>query len=44
MKDDALRNSVYKITQCDKKILDLIYGEQKLTWQTVNATDCMEPR
>lgn len=31
MKDDALKNSVFKITQCDKKILDLIYGKDKLT-------------
>ena len=31
MKDDALRTKIYEISKCDKKILDLIYGTNKLS-------------
>ena len=31
MKDEALSSSIFKISECDRKILDLIYGHQKLT-------------
>jgi hypothetical protein len=31
MKDDDIRNSVNAISQADSKIIDLIYGENKLT-------------
>lgn len=31
MKDDALKSKVFEITQCDKKIINLIYGKNRLT-------------
>ena len=31
LKDDSLRKKVYEISQCDNKIIDTIYGENKLT-------------
>jgi len=31
MKDDSLRKKVYEISQCDRKILEIIYGQNKLT-------------
>ena len=31
LKDDSLRKKVYEISQCDNKIIDTIYGANKLT-------------